>query len=239
MKTEKQSSSSRQHKRITRSSGRCGEIQIYQQNQHQAMSLGGYGYPYGFDKWFKLFNPRQLLTLVKLVKLIREAGKKIEEEKLKEGWSKEEEYRYAEAVTRYADYNCMTTFWNYGGRLPAQVAYALSMRSIAISWNWGDDSPFAEMSSTGALKMNLDKITKKLLPYLVSAVSGSSSNLLGLISGTNGTDKRTIDVVRGDALILSKLDEERFDLIVTDPHTMTMFLMRSLVTSIMCGLREP
>ncbi|MEM4510672.1 MAG: DUF1156 domain-containing protein, partial [Pyrobaculum sp.] len=30
---------------------------------------------YGFDKWFKLFNPRQLLTLVKLVKLIREADR--------------------------------------------------------------------------------------------------------------------------------------------------------------------
>ncbi|MEM2165538.1 MAG: DUF1156 domain-containing protein, partial [Candidatus Bathyarchaeia archaeon] len=30
---------------------------------------------YGFDKWFKLFNPRQLLTLVKLVKLVREAGR--------------------------------------------------------------------------------------------------------------------------------------------------------------------
>jgi len=30
---------------------------------------------YGFNQWYKLFNPRQLLTLVKLVKLIREAGK--------------------------------------------------------------------------------------------------------------------------------------------------------------------
>ncbi|WP_276813930.1 DUF1156 domain-containing protein, partial [Desulfurococcus amylolyticus] len=33
---------------------------------------------YGFDKWFKLFNPRQLLTLVKLVKLVREAGRRVE-----------------------------------------------------------------------------------------------------------------------------------------------------------------
>jgi putative DNA methylase len=31
---------------------------------------------YGMTEWYKLFNPRQLLTLVKLVKLIREAGKK-------------------------------------------------------------------------------------------------------------------------------------------------------------------
>uniref|UniRef100_A0A7C3WJQ2 DUF1156 domain-containing protein n=1 Tax=Thermofilum pendens TaxID=2269 RepID=A0A7C3WJQ2_THEPE len=35
---------------------------------------------WGFDKWFKLFNPRQLLALVKLVKLIREVGRRVEEE---------------------------------------------------------------------------------------------------------------------------------------------------------------
>ncbi|MEM3518769.1 MAG: DUF1156 domain-containing protein, partial [Nitrososphaerales archaeon] len=45
---------------------------------------------YGFDKWYKLFNPRQLLTLVKLVKLIREAGRKLKEEKQKEGQTMEE-----------------------------------------------------------------------------------------------------------------------------------------------------
>jgi len=56
---------------------------------------------WGFNKWFKLFNSRQLLTLVKLVKLIREAGKRIEEEKLREGWSKEDAFKYAEAITTY------------------------------------------------------------------------------------------------------------------------------------------
>lgn len=35
----------------------------------------------GAKKWSQFFNPRQLLTLVKLVKLIREAGKKVEEKK--------------------------------------------------------------------------------------------------------------------------------------------------------------
>jgi len=34
----------------------------------------------GVTKWYQFFNPRQLLTLVKLVKLIREAGKRAEEE---------------------------------------------------------------------------------------------------------------------------------------------------------------
>jgi putative DNA methylase len=54
---------------------------------------------YGVVNWFKLFNPRQLLTLVKLVKLIREVGKRVEQEKVKEGLSKEEAFKYAEAIT--------------------------------------------------------------------------------------------------------------------------------------------
>jgi len=60
---------------------------------------------WGFDKFYKLFNPRQLLALVKLIKLIREAGKQIEQEKIKEGLSKEEAIRYAEAITTYLAYS--------------------------------------------------------------------------------------------------------------------------------------
>jgi len=165
---------------------------------------------WGFNKFYKLFNTRQLLTLVKLVKLIREVGKKIEDEKLSEGWNKEEAFKYAEAITtylaialvRYADYNAIVTFWNYGGQLPAQVAHALSMRGIAMSWNWGEPIPFIEMSGTGTFKMNLNKIIYKALPYLVSTVSGNSVMVRVLIDDATG---------------LGKLDGEIFNLIVTDP----------------------
>ncbi len=53
---------------------------------------------WGFDKWFKHFNPRQLLTFIKLVKLIREAGKKVEEKKLEEGLNAKDAFEYAEAI---------------------------------------------------------------------------------------------------------------------------------------------
>ena len=48
------------------------------------IGIGGYLFIilYGMTEWHKLFNPRQLLTLVKLVKLIREVGKMVEKEKL-------------------------------------------------------------------------------------------------------------------------------------------------------------
>ncbi|MEM2189242.1 MAG: DUF1156 domain-containing protein [Nitrososphaerota archaeon] len=164
---------------------------------------------YGFYKWYKLFNPRQLLTLVKLVKLIREAGKKIEEEE-KEELSKQEAHEYAEAVlaylaiilTRYVDYNSLCTVWNYGGQLPAQVAHTLSMRGIAMMWNWGDVSPFIKMSGTGTFSSNIDKAVK-MLSYLVSRTANNPRN---------------IAVVLDDATILNKLDSNKMsNLIVTDP----------------------
>ncbi len=184
------------------------DIPVEEMTPYGGVTLGDV--PLIFKKWFKLFNPRQLLTLVKLVKLIREAGKRVEEEKLREGWGRENAHKYAEAVTtylaialvRYADYNAVTTFWNYGGQLPAQVAHALSMRGIAMSWNYGDVSPFVEISGTGTFYSNLRKITEKVLPYLINAISDSPSR---------------VRVLLDDATTLSRLGGEKFDLIVTDP----------------------
>jgi len=160
--------------------------------------------PYGFDKWYKLFNPRQLLTLVKLVKLIREVGKRVEEEKLREGWSKEEAHKYAEtittyltiALTKYANYNSLVTRWHSVFLIPGE---SLSMRGIAMTWNWSDSSSFTTL--TGTWLNNIKNIIDALM-YLTNAVSGSSS---------------VVRVLLDDATTLSKLGDEKFDLIVTDP----------------------
>jgi len=190
---------------------------------------GGLRFPTQIVKsWYEFFNPRQLLTLVKLVKLIREAGKRIEQEKVKEGLSKKEAFKYAEAIVtylaivlvRYVDYNSLGTVWNYGGQLPAQVAHTLSMRGIAMMWNWGDVSPFARMSGTGTLLSNLDKTIDKMLPYLIFTLNSYRDNKV-LLTDTNvlgGELTEKVKVLLDDATILNKLDaEEKFDLIVTDP----------------------
>jgi len=158
---------------------------------------------YGFNRFFKLFNPRQLLTLVKLVKLIREAGKKIEEEKLREGWSREDAYKYAEAITtylaialiKYADYSSFVAGWNQS----LIMGHSLSMRGLAMIWNYNDMTPWA--SWTGTFLRNLNTLYEGL-SYLVSSVSGSSSR---------------VRVLLDDATSLNKLADEKFDLIVTDP----------------------
>jgi putative DNA methylase len=158
---------------------------------------------YGFSKWYQLFNPRQLLTLVKLVKLIREAGKRVEEEKLKQGWSREDAYKYAEAVTtylaealvKYADYSSLIAGWNQS----LIMGHSLSMRGLAMVWNFDDMNPVADW--TGTYHRNINTILDGL-SYLINGVSNSSSH---------------VRVLLDDATSLSKLEDERFDLIVTDP----------------------
>jgi putative DNA methylase len=167
---------------------------------------------WGFDRFYKLFNARQLLTLVKLVKLIREAGKQIEQEKLKEGLSKEEAFKYAEAITtyltiilsRFADYNTLVTAWNgvtgLGSISVLCPAHTLSFRGIAMTWNWCD--MFLDANMSGSFTRTLSNIVDAL-SYLVSAVPNGS---------------RKVRVLLDDATVLSKLNNDaRFNLIVTDP----------------------
>ncbi|MEM1690411.1 MAG: DUF1156 domain-containing protein [Thermofilaceae archaeon] len=157
----------------------------------------------GACKWYKLFNFRQLLTLVKLVKLIREAGKKIEEEKQKEGQTPEEAQRYAEALVtyftialcKYADFNSVVTRWNPGW---LKFEESLSVRGIAVMWNWVDSHMEAEL--TGTFRRSLKNVAEGL-QFLIKAASGSPSN---------------VKVVLDDATILGKIGE-KFDLIITDP----------------------
>jgi putative DNA methylase len=159
---------------------------------------------YGMTEWYKLFNPRQLLTLVKLVKLIREAGKQIEQEKMKVGLSEEEAFKYAEAITnylalafnKYADYNSGVNYWNAS----LIRAPTMAVRGIAMQWNFCDTSVFIHI--TGSFTQTVKNCVEGI-SYLSSALS-------------NGTF--SVGVFLDDATTLSKLNSrQKSNLIVTDP----------------------
>jgi putative DNA methylase len=169
-------------------------------------AIGGYLQPinYNMTEWYKLFNPRQLLTLVKLVKLIREASTQIKQEKVKEELEREKVLKYAEAVAiclavalnKYQDYSCLGSVWN-----PSLIpGHTISFRGIAMVWNWSDSSPFAQF--TGTWLRSLANIIDGL-QYLVSAFSNNSNRVYALLD---------------DATVLKMLHaNDSFDLIVTDP----------------------
>ena len=159
---------------------------------------------YGIDKFYKLFNPRQLLTLVKLVKLIRQASKRLEEEKLKQGLSKGEVHDYVEAVATYlailmcrcASHNTFTTKWDPLFTLPRQV---FTFRGVDISWSVAE---YNVLNAKVGLPKHLAYIVNGLT-YLLNAVKDSPSE---------------VEVLLDDATTLHKFSpEERFDLIIMDP----------------------
>jgi len=167
---------------------------------------------YGFDKWYKLFNPRQLLTLVKLVKLIREAGKKIQEEKQKEGQTMEEAYKYAEAIvtylsitlSRFVDHNNVITLLHPSNPLGIEIAHALSMRGLAMQWNWGDTNPLTK--ARGILRTN----------SWIKCYEKEVDGLSNLASIKNSS--ADIEILIDDATILGQVSSNnKFSLIVTDP----------------------
>jgi putative DNA methylase len=173
-------------------------------------AIGGYLQPlnYNMAAWYKLFNPRQLLAIIKLVKLIREAGKLIKEETIKNGnMISEEAFGYAEAITtylsialsKYADYNSIITGWH---PVLLMVRNTIAFRGIAMQWNWCDVNPLSR--STGTWSRCLES-TKDGVKYLVSILPVGS------------TESKVV-VQHDDATTLGKIDSnQKFDVIITDP----------------------
>ena len=164
---------------------------------------------YGMTEWYKLFNPRQLLVLIKLIELIRKVGKAVKQSEIDEGLSIEEANRYAEALTTYlaisladfARFNALVTVWD--ATAWQKVKHVFSFRGIAMNWNWCDNNPHSS-----------------LLGSYVSSLGNTIAALSYLISAFRNIDihNRQCSIVQDDSTVLSKLAHaERFHLIVTDP----------------------
>jgi putative DNA methylase len=159
---------------------------------------------YGFNKWFKLFNPRQLLTLIKLVELIRQVGHIVEEEKLREGWNSEDARKYAEAVTvylatalvNYTRHNCFNTSIEPTRKF---ITHVFAFRGIAMTWNWVEETSITNI--LGSFTRSINAVLESL-PYLMN---------------TDSMNTNITKVLLDDASELSRLEGERFDVIVTDP----------------------
>jgi len=152
---------------------------------------------YGMTEWYKLFNPRQLLVLTKIVKLIREVGKRVGERE-----------DCAEAITTFlaimlckrAQANSLVNYWLPTMWSKAKIAPTLAARGISMQWNWVEVNPVLDfpMSWIGCVKLIINSLS-----YLLSSLSKGS---------------RSITVLFDDATTLNKLSPDcRFDIVITDP----------------------
>jgi putative DNA methylase len=159
----------------------------------------------GANRLYQFFNPRQLLTLIKLVKLIRQVGHMVEEEKkLKEGWNAEDAKKYAEAVTvylamalvNYTRHNCFNTSVEPTRKF---ITHVFAFRGIAMTWNWVEE-----------------KFITNILGSFTRSINAVLEGLSYLMN-TNSMNTNTTKVLLDDASELSKLEDEKFDVVVTDP----------------------
>jgi Adenine-specific DNA methylase containing a Zn-ribbon len=164
-----------------------------------------------FKTWENFFNPRQILTLVKL---IREAGKRIEEEKRGEGQNEEDAFKYAEAVMTYlaiglckfADYNSIATRWH---NVLLMIGNTISFRGIAMNWNWTDENPLVRFTGSWIRGVETERDSLK---YLISSLNNTPTQQKLEKEQSNDRTKVIID----DATALMKKNE-KFNIIVTDP----------------------
>jgi len=179
---------------------------------------------YGMSRWYHLFNPRQLLSLTTIVKLIREAGKKIFAQQVGKGIPEAKARSYSEAVISYlaiafckhVDYNSVVTQWlaatGLGNVRILCPGHTLAMRGISMQWNWVDMSPWADM--TGSWPRTLSGV-RAGLEYLISALDKRENGLSPKPETSNQVNSRSVNL--GDATTLRNVSNAKFDLIVTDP----------------------
>jgi putative DNA methylase len=176
---------------------------------------------YGFDKFHQFFNPRQLLTMTTLIKLIRRISKEIEEEKKKEGLSHETAREYAGAVATYlalmavefSRFNSLITHWDSTN---VKIGHSLAFRGGAMTWNFCEVNPFMEIS--GSL-INMFKKVVRALKFATNKLSTKVPlNVQDKDKKLDLNEKaQVLKVLLASATDIPLPSDEKYDLIVTDP----------------------
>lgn len=146
---------------------------------------------YGFDKWHKLFNSRQLLSLVTLADKIQQAYVEI---------AALENQEYGKAIATYlalildriADYNSTLCTWHNTGE---KINHTFGRQALPMIWDYFELNPFS--GSTGDW-------------------TGATEWVVRVIEHATRTNTNSATLTRGDATRLPYRDKE-LDVVVTDP----------------------
>ena len=157
------------------------------------------------DTWDKLFNPRQLLTLVTYVEIINEA---------KALMQAEYEWEKVEAVSTYlalvldrcVDRNCRLSIWHTAR---ASIERASTQHALNLTWNYPEISGKGELWNSCA-----DAFTSEYKD--LCGLFGTKPHSTGL-PGIEKYDLKTIQINSASADSLYHIPDNSVDTIVTDP----------------------
>lgn len=160
---------------------------------------------YGIDSWNKLFNPRQLLTLVTYVEIINEAKALL--------WA-EYEREKVEAISTYlalvldrcVDRNCRLSIWHTAR---ASVERASTQHALNLTWNYPEINGRGDLwhSCAGAFASEYENLC---------ALFGTKPHSIGL-PGIEEYNPKSIQIDAASADSLFHIPDNSVDAIVTDP----------------------
>jgi len=148
---------------------------------------------YGFDQWYKLFTPRQLVALGTFVKYTRAAREAMRAEGYPSKWIEAVSGFLALSLDRLVSFTSRNVRW----KLDAEAVVDTFARfALPIMWDFAEAIPVGEHA--GAYGLCYERIATALDQLSIRRVSGAPHTVLG--SATHGNNA-----------------EARFDAVVTDP----------------------
>jgi adenine-specific DNA methylase len=162
---------------------------------------------YGIDRWDKLFNPRQLLTLVTYVEIINEAKSKLQIEYEPEKVEAIATY-LALVLDRCVDKNCRLSGW-VSGRISVQRSS--TQHSLNLMWS------YPETNGSGKLWMECADVFASDYYQLCELIGtkSNSSTIPGFVGSFRETPLPEINASSADNLF--HIRDRSVDAIVTDP----------------------
>ncbi len=165
----------------------------------RAFSVDGYG----FDKWYKLFTPRQLLalgTFVKYTRVMREAMQKYE---YWDEWSEAISVYLALSIDRIAERNSSMCHYDVSRD---SISGTFQRYALPINWDFAEAVPIS--STAGSYEGQIDWITR-YIEHAINGIGSSHSPEVRNQSATNtansGADAIITDPPYYDAIPYSDL----------------------------------
>jgi putative DNA methylase len=173
----------------------------------------------GIDRWSKLFNPRQLLTLVTYVEIIQEAKVKIKEELGADGLERANAIitYLALVLDRCVDRNCRLSIWHTAR---ASVERASTQHALNLTWNYPEINGACELwdSCANAFVSDYHALCNYLnTEFLTSTTIPGFDEQLTTKGRKVKTPTAIPQIFQSSADSLFHILDDSIDAIITDP----------------------
>jgi putative DNA methylase len=152
----------------------------------------------GIEYWYELFNPRQLLILLKLMKYVRERAADVIKEK--GGYGATIVLYLILGISKFTNFNNITTRWDYStATIENLTNHYLERKAVTMSLEYCEAK-------------RIDEALKWVFEPHITRVAGTAGGILPVLrvlsEWLNGLGS-LVDVICGDARNLSKIFRDR------------------------------